>query len=311
VALPRFTFHISRLVPTAMTDRLNAFLERAERLLDRLEHVLPSSPTPTDWHAHAFRWRRGSRGGWLEAIAHPHQIALSDLCGIERQKEALVRNTAQFMAALPANNALLWGARGTGKSSLIKGLLNRFAGEGLRLIEVEKQELIDLPEIVTHLRPRPERFVLFCDDLSFDADEPGYKALKVVLDGSLSAPPENVLIYASSNRRHILPEYREENREAQIVDGELHPGEAVEEKIALSDRFGLWLSFYPFSQEAYLEVVFHWLERLGAAAKPSEAIRQEAIRWALARGGRSGRAAWQFARDWVGRAGLERGAATQ
>ena len=289
-----------------MSDRLDAILDRAERLLERLEPLLPPAPVQTDWHAHAFRWRRSGKGGSLEALAHPHRIRLSDLHGIDRQKEALVRNTAQFTAALPANNALLWGARGTGKSSLIKGLLNRFAEQGLRLIEVEKHELIDLPEIVTHLRPRPERFIIFCDDLSFDANEPGYKALKVVLDGSLSAPPENVLIYASSNRRHLLPEYQEENREAQIVDGELHPGEAVEEKIALSDRFGLWLSFYPFSQEAYLEVVFHWLERLGAEAGQSEAIRQEAIRWALARGGRSGRAAWQFARDWVGRTGLTR-----
>jgi len=280
--------------------RLDTFLTRAERLLDRLEPLLPAAPEPPDWSARAFRWRRSTAdSGRLEAIAHPHRITLADLHGVDGQKRQLQRNTAQFAAGYPANNALLWGARGTGKSSLIKALLNEYADEGLRLIEVERTELVHLPSIVELLQGRPERFLIYCDDLSFEAGDPAYKALKVVLDGSLAAPPENVLIYATSNRRHLLPETMEENRQARVMEGELHPAESTDEKIALSDRFGLWLSFYPFDQETYLAIVDYWVQRLGGTAN-RDTYRQQALQWALARG-RSGRSAWQFARDRVGR----------
>lgn len=280
-------------------DRLNVFLDRAERLLERLEPLLPASPQQPDWSAAAFRWRRQPTGGRLEAIHHPHGIRLSDLHGIDEQKRQLQRNTAQFVAGHPANNALLWGARGTGKSSLVKALLNAFADRGLRLVEVERSELVDLPLIVEQLQGRSERFLIFCDDLSFEAGDAAYKALKVVLDGSIAGAPENILIYATSNRRHLLPESMEENRQARVVDGEIHPAESTDEKIALSDRFGMWLSFYPFDQNAYLAIVDYWVEQLGARAD-REAYRQSALQWALARGNRSGRSAWHFARDWVG-----------
>lgn len=288
-----------------MTD-LHAVLEHAERLLGRIETLLPAVPAEPDWSASiAFRWRKDRHQGYFQPVAHPHRLRLSDLQRIDRQKDELVRNTRQLLAGLPANNALLWGARGTGKSSLIKALLNVYADQGLRLIEVDKAELIQLPDIVERLYGRPERFLLFCDDLSFEADEPGYKSLKAILDGSISAAPDNVLLYATSNRRHLLPEYMAENRDARIVDGELHHGEAVEEKISLSERFGLWLSFHPFSQDDYLAVVGYWLGRLGFAGEPDEETRAAALRFALTRGSRSGRVAWQFARDWVGRHGID------
>lgn len=284
------------------TERLDALLERGEALLERLEHWLPPPPPEPDWDAPAFRWRRRGAGGYLETVPTPHRIRLSELRNIDRQRELLERNTRQFLAGLPANNALLWGSRGTGKSSLIKALLTEYAADGLRLIEVEKQDLAELPTIIEPLRDRPERFVLFCDDLSFEADDPSYKTLKAVLDGSVSAAPDNVLIYATSNRRHLLPEYMSDNQKTQVVEGELHHGEAVEEKISLSERFGLWLSFHPFDQDAYLRVVYTWLEQLGVdAERESEAIRADALRFALERGSRSGRVAWQFARDYAGR----------
>lgn len=283
-----------------MFGQLKALLERAEGLLHQLEQQLPPLPGPTDWTALAYRWRRHPHGGVLQAITHPHALRLDDLQGIDRQRSLLDQNTRQFIRGLPANNALLWGSRGTGKSSLVKALLNAHAAEGLRLIEVDRHELVDLPRIVDLLRERPERFILFCDDLSFEAGDPGYKALKVALDGSLDAAPENVLIYATSNRRHLVPELMSENLEARVVDTEVHFGDSVEEKISLSERFGLWLSFYPFNQDEYLAIVRHWLRQLGITQFDEQA-RGEALRWAQGRGSRSGRAASQFARDWAGR----------
>lgn len=284
-----------------MIEQLKGLIQRAEALLQRLERQLPPVPSPTDWSAIAFHWH--SQGGTLQAIPYPQTLQLEDLQGIDRQKSLLAQNTRQFIHGLPANNALLWGSRGTGKSSLVKALLNAHAEEGLRLIEVDRTELVDLPRIVEQLRDRPERFILFCDDLSFEAGEPGYKALKVALDGSLDAPPENVLIYATSNRRHLVPEYMSENQEARVIDTEVHFGDSIEEKISLSERFGLWLSFYPFNQEEYLAIVHYWLQQLGVG-RFDDQTRGEALRWAQARGSRSGRAAWQFARDWAGRSQL-------
>ena len=281
-------------------------IEHADRLLARLERLLPAEAPAIDWKSSiAFRWRKRAGRGLIEPVKHPHRIALGDLQGIERQKQQVERNTRQFVSRLPANNVLLTGARGTGKSSLIKALLNKYAPRGLRLIEVEKHDLIDLAEIVEQLAERDERFILYCDDLSFEADEPGYKALKVVLDGSIAAATDNVLIYATSNRRHLMPEFMRENLEYKRVGEEIHPGETVEEKVSLSERFGLWVSFYPFDQDEYLGIVEHWLRHFEAKAAFDEALRQEALQWSLARGSRSGRVAWQFARDWAGRARMK------
>lgn len=286
--------------------KLDRFLDRAETLLQRVEQVLPGIPPEPAWDAAiAFRWRKRGTQGFLQPVFHPHRIALKDLQGVGEQKKLVDRNTRQFVQGLPANNVLLTGARGTGKSSLIKAVLNQYAPKGLRLIEVERQELVDLPDIVELLYRRSERFIVYCDDLSFDAGEPGYRALKVALDGSVAAPSENVLIYATSNRRHLMPEYMAENLEAQHVGGEIHPGETTEEKVSLSERFGLWLSFYPFDQEQYLAIVQHWLAHFGVTEVDSDTVRREALQWALGRGSRSGRSAWQFARDWSGRIGLK------
>jgi predicted AAA+ superfamily ATPase len=278
-----------------------ALLRRGLELLERLEERLPPAPPPPDWDCAAQRWRREGGRGWLQGVRRPHGIRLEDLKCMDRQKAEIDRNTEQFVRGRPANNVLLWGSRGTGKSSLVKALLNEYTDRGLRLIEVEKEHLVDLPDIVEHLEGRPERFLLYCDDLSFEANDASYKSLKAILDGSVAAAPDNVLIYATSNRRHLLPEFQRENLEARMVDEEIHHGEGVEEKISLSERFGLWLSFYPFRQEQYLEIVEHWLGRLEVRPPYHEALRQEALRWALARGSRSGRVAWQFARDWAGR----------
>jgi predicted AAA+ superfamily ATPase len=279
--------------------------ERLTAALERWVTALPGASEPPDWARYrAFRWRRLGSRGHLQPVRHPHRLRLADLQRIDRQKAALDRNVRQFLAGRPCNNVLLWGARGTGKSSLIKALLNEYADQGLRLIEVDKHDLIDLPDIVEPLFERPERFLLYCDDLSFEANDPSYKALKAMLDGSINAAPDNVLLCATSNRRHLLPEYLRENQDARIVEGELHHGEAVEEKISLSERFGLWLSFHPFSQDDYLAIVARWLEQLGWPTGLDPATREEALRWALQRGSRSGRVAWQFARDWVGRNGL-------
>jgi len=285
-------------------SELSRFLERAETLLDRLEAFLPATPVPPDWDKHiAYRWHRLQGRGQYRPVTRPHRLRLEDLRQVDRQKRELDRNTRQFLAGLPANNALLWGPRGTGKSTLIKAVLNEHAAGGLRLIEVDKTDLMDLPEIVDGLYERPERFILFCDDLSFEAGEAGYKALKAILDGSISTAPDNVLVYATSNRRHLLPEMMAENLDTRIVDGELHHGEAVEEKVSLSERFGLWLSFHPFSQDDYLSIVAYWLEQLGGGELDGTA-RKQALQWALTRGSRSGRVAFQFAKDWTGRRGL-------
>lgn len=289
-----------------MTKDFNRLLDQAQRLLDRLDGVLPEKPAPVDWNASiAFRWRKRGHISYLQPVAHVHRIQLKDLQGVERQKQLVDRNTRQFVQSVPANNVLLTGARGTGKSSLVKAVLNKYAAKGLRVIEVEKHDLLDLPEIVEQVYRRPERFILFCDDLSFEAEEAGYKALKAVLDGSVSAASENVLVYATSNRRHLMPEYMQENLEAKRVGDEIHPGETVEEKVSLSERFGLWVSFYPFNQDEYLAIVAHWLIHFQAPAADSEQIRQAALQWALLRGSRSGRVAWQFARDWAGRHSLK------
>jgi len=288
-----------------MTPTLETLIARAETLLTRLEAVLPLAPAATDWQsAIAFRYRKRGNQGAVEPVRHVATIRLADLREIEPQKERLVRNTRQFVAGRAANNVLLTGARGTGKSSLIKACLNEFAAQGLRLIEVDKTDLVDLPDIVDLVAERPERFVIYCDDLSFDEGEPGYKALKSMLDGSVAQSSENVLIYATSNRRHLLPEYMRENLTyTHTDDGEVHPGEVVEEKISLSERFGLWVSFYPFTQAEYLAIVAQWLRHFGIDAPARiEAARPEALIWALERGSRSGRVAYQFARDFSGRA---------
>ncbi|AGA90770.1 putative ATPase (AAA+ superfamily) [Thioflavicoccus mobilis 8321] len=284
-------------------SELSPLIDRATQLIERLERLLPATPTEPDWRAHAFRWRKANGRSWLQAVHEPHELPLDDIHCLERQKAEIVRNTRQFLAGRGANNLLLWGSRGTGKSSLIKAVFTEMHTEGLRLIEVDKDDLIDLPDILDLIRHRQERFIIFCDDLSFEASESGYKALKAVLDGSISAPPPNLLIYATSNRRHLLPEFQQENRDARVIDGEIHLGEAIEEKISLSDRFGLWLSFYPFTQDQYLAIVRHWLVRLGAptAATHDAAVERAALQWAQHRGSRSGRTAWQFARDRVGR----------
>lgn len=284
-----------------MSD-LVQLVTRAEQLIGRLEQLLPRPLEAPDWSAApAFLWRRRNGHASLVPVTRPHGIRLKDLRDVDGQKERIDLNTRQFLAGRRANNVLLTGARGTGKSSLVKALLNAYAGKGLRLIEVDRDDLMDLPEIIELVQGRPERFILFCDDLSFEDAEPAYKALKSVLDGSVAAVPDNVLIYATSNRRHLMPEYHDENLQTKHVDGEIHPGEAVEEKISLSERFGLWISFYPFSQDEYLEIVAYWLKTFGLDRKAIDGARQEALQWALMRGSRSGRVAWQFARDWAGR----------
>jgi predicted AAA+ superfamily ATPase len=276
-----------------------------EKLLARLEQLLPPAPPPTDWDASiALRWRKSTglnARGWLQPVRHVHRMRLSDLQGIGAQIAKVEQNTRQFLEGRPANNVLLTGARGTGKSSIVKGLLNKYHRQGLRLIEVEKNDLVDLPAITDQVAGRAERFLVFCDDLTFHGAEDGYIALKVALDGSISTTSENVLIYATSNRRHLMPEYMAENLETKYVGDEIHPGETVEEKISLSERFGLWVSFYPFDQDEYLEIVAHWLKTLGCGAKEAEAAREEALQWSLQRGSRSGRVAYQFARDWAGK----------
>ena len=287
------------LPSTALTQ----FLQRAEQLLSRLEAVLPVTQASVDWQASiAFRWRRKGNSGLLQPVRQVGNIELDDLQHIGTQKQQIAQNTLQFVRGLPANNVLLTGARGTGKSSLIKACLNQFAAQGLRLIEVDKDDLADLPDIVDLVAGREERFLVFCDDLSFEEGERGYKALKVALDGSIAAQADNVLIYATSNRRHLMPERMSDNASYRHDDdGDLHPGESVEEKISLSERFGLWVTFYPFKQDDYLAIVGHWLHHFGCTERDIEAARAEALRWALQRGSRSGRVAWQFARDHAGK----------
>jgi len=289
-----------------MSQELKKILEE---ILRRLEQILPPPPPPVDWKASiAFRWRRGARGqGWLQPVRHVHRMRLADLKGIDAQIAKVEQNTRQFIEGRPANNVLLTGARGTGKSSIVKGLLNKYSGKGLRLIEVEKSDLADLPAIVDEVAGRSERFIVFCDDLTFHGSEEGYIALKVALDGSISTTSENLLIYATSNRRHLMPEYMQENLETKYVGDEIHPGETVEEKISLSERFGLWVSFYPFDQDEYLEIVGHWLSTFSCSRKEAEQAREEALQWSMQRGSRSGRVAYQFARDWAGKHAKKKG----
>ena len=289
-----------------MNEKFELLLERAHQLIERIESILPQPLTAPDWGATiAWRYRKRSSGhGTLEPVRHVAAMTLGDLKEIDVQKEKIQRNTLQFVQGHPANNVLLTGARGTGKSSLIKACLNEYAAQGLRLIEVDKADLVDLPDIVDVVSGRVEKFIVFCDDLSFEDGEPGYKALKSILDGSVAAATPNVLIYATSNRRHLLPEYMKENLTyTHTDDGEVHPGEVVEEKISLSERFGLWVSFYPFSQDEYLAIVAQWLMSFGVQSAAVAAARPEALVWALERGSRSGRVAYQFARDYAGRHG--------
>jgi len=284
----------------------DSFFSKATSLVDRLAALLPapSRRTVLDGSC-ALRWRHDSNQSWLEPIRHISTIELDDLKCIDRQKSAIVQNTRQFIHKVPANNALLWGPRGTGKSSLIKAILNQFKGDGLRIVEVQRQYLVDLNDICTALEGTTGRFIIFCDDLSFETNDPSYKALKAVVDGSISTTPDNVLIYATSNRRHLVPEYQSENQQARIIEGELHLSETTEEKISLSERFGLWLSFHPFNQDQYLAIVDHWIEKMEAPVPDKSILHQAALRWALEHGSRSGRTAWQFARDWTGKTLLE------
>ena len=287
-----------------MNEHFERLIVRAEALISRIESVLPQPLNAPDWSAsNAFRYRKRSSGhGSLEPVKHIGHMALGDLKEIDDQKEKIQRNTEQFVSGMLANNVLLTGSRGTGKSSLIKACLNEYAPRGLRLIEVDKADLTDLPDIVDVVSDLPEKFIVFCDDLSFEEGEPGYKALKSILDGSIAAATPNVLIYATSNRRHLLPEYMTENLTyTHTEDGEVHPGEVVEEKISLSERFGLWVSFYPFSQDEYLTIVAQWLSSFGVDKAAIEAARPASLVWALERGSRSGRVAYQFARDYAGK----------
>jgi len=290
-------------------ERLSALLDHAETVLCRLESLLPAAPPEPDWRARAFRWRKRGARAFLQAVHEPHTIRLENLVAIDEQKRTIDENTRQFVAGVPANNVLLTGSRGTGKSSLVKAMLAKYAAKGLRLIEVDKGDLKDLPDIVEPVAKRRERFIVFCDDLSFNADEPGYKALKVMLDGTIAAPSSNVLIYATSNRRHLLPEYFSENLETRHIGEEVHPGESVEEKISLSERFGLWISFYPFTQDDYLSAVESWLAfhemPVPRDAAAREALHRDAIQFSLQRGSRSGRVAWQFARARAGARALK------
>ena len=287
-----------------MNEQFERLITRFDSLLARIESILPQPLSAPDWSASiAYRYRKRSSGhGALEPVRHIGKMELDDLREIDDQKEKIKRNTEQFVGGKPANNVLLTGARGTGKSSLIKACLNEYAAQGLRLIEVDKADLTDLPDIVDVVSGLPEKFIVFCDDLSFEEGEPGYKALKSILDGSIAAATPNVLVYATSNRRHLLPEYMSENLTyTHGEDGEVHPGEVVEEKISLSERFGLWVSFYPFTQDEYLTIVAQWLSSFGVSADAMEAARPASLVWALERGSRSGRVAYQFARDYAGK----------
>lgn len=284
-------------------SEFDPLIQRLDGLLDRLEQFLPTPPPATDWSAPAFYWRPRTGGGYLEPVHRPHHIPLDALQGVDDQKAEIDRNTAQFAAGAPANNVLLTGARGTGKSTLIKACWYRHAGQ-IKLVEIDKPDLADLGQLLGKLAEREERFIVFCDDLSFEEGEINYKALKSALDGSICAPTDNVLFYATSNRRHLLPHKMSDNLESTNADGgELRPGDAVEEKTSLSERFGLWLSFYPFSQNDYFAAACYWVQYLGG--EWDEDVQAAALRWSMKRGSRSGRVAWQFARDWMGARALE------
>lgn len=281
-------------------DRL---LERAEALIGKLEALFHAPSRAVDWEAVAWRWVMLGNHGYLQAVSHPHQISLDNIQFVDAQKAEIVRNTRQFLQGLPANHVLLTGARGTGKSSLIKALLNKYAKDGLRLIEVERQDLVHLDQIVDLVRSRQEKFIIFCDDLTFEANDVGYKALKVALDGSIAGGSENVLIYATSNRKNLMPELMEDNQPNLSGNGEIRPFETIDEKVALAERFGLWLSFYPFDQDEYLKICEGWLAIFNVPW--DEAASRAALHFSHLRGMRSGRVAYQFARDYAGKLRLK------
>ena len=288
----------------ATLDLPDSILQTLENVLQQLQQNLPELRQPTDFSASAYKWQNQQ----LKAIQQPKKIYLDDLKGIERQKEKVIQNTLQFLKGLPANDVLLTGSRGTGKSSIVRALLNEYESQGLRLIEIERDDLSDLPQIQSLLEQRPEKFIVYCDDLAFNAEDENYRSLKSILDGSLQSGSSNFIIYATSNRRHLLPEFMHENTPIKRIDvpqyTELHPQEAIEEKISLSDRFGLWLSFYPMYQNLYLEIVEHYLTKENLAL--SAEVRAEALRWSQSRGQRSGRAAYQFSKHWIGSEGLKK-----
>ncbi|BBU17631.1 ATPase [Acinetobacter sp. BEC1-S18-ESBL-01] len=282
----------------ATIDLPDNLVQTLSLVLNQLQQVLPEPRQETDFTAPAFRWENQQ----LKAIHAPKNIYLDDLKGIERQKEKIIQNTLQFLNGLPANDVLLTGSRGTGKSSIVRALLTEYAPQGLRLIEIERDDLSDLPKIQKLIQNRPEKYIVYCDDLAFNAEDENYRSLKSVLDGSLQSGSSNFIIYATSNRRHLLPEFMHENTPVTKVDvpqyTELHPQEAIEEKISLSDRFGLWLSFYPMDQNLYLEIVEHYLDK--ANMPFNDEVRAESLRWCQMRGQRSGRAAYQFSKHWIG-----------
>ena len=283
-------------------DKLEHLITRAESLINKLENLLPAQMPSVDWQTTAWRWLKINGKSQLQAVQNPHQISLNNIHFVDAQKAEIVRNTQQFLASLPANNVLLTGARGTGKSSLIKALLTEFSQQNLRLIEVEKHDLVQLPEIVSLIKNRPEKFIIFCDDLTFEANDESYKALKVVLDGSISNVSENMLVYATSNRKNLMPEFMADNLATKHADGEIRPSDTIEEKTALAERFGLWLSFYAFDQDEYLAICKSWLATFDIAW--DEAASRAALSFTHTRGARSGRVAYQFARDYSGKTKL-------
>lgn len=284
-------------------NSIEHLLQRAEHLITRLETLLPTPLTEPNWQATAWRWVKQGAQGQLQAVEHPHSVSLEDIRFIDRQKTEVVRNTRQFLQGLPANHVLLTGARGTGKSSLVKALLNAYSDIGLRLIEVDKQDLTDLPQITQLIRNRPEKFIIFCDDLTFEANDTGYKALKVILDGSIENASSNLLVYATSNRKNLMPEYMADNQPVLEKTGEIRPNDTIDEKTSLAERFGLWLSFYSFDQDEYLSIAEHWLDTFGIAM--DDAARHAALQFYHTRGARSGRVAYQFAKDYAGKLQLK------